>query len=209
MRPGNGHSPIFAMKTPDGEPIFIWQTGPKTNSYVLMYYDKTAQKPRQLLQLKESLWDNSWVAMLNEDGYLYFMDKSGRLNRCDLYTGKREYCLGYGKLGLGDWPGHVSMVQGPDGEPIFLDTLEGDVICRLGTEEPETAPIHLVSFSENCSFFGKAGATVFLGLSGTSHRGGKALWIRRGFPYPEDGGAGGGKWGGHLLCIRRGHEDFI
>lgn len=155
MRPGNGHSPRFAMKTPDGEPIFIWQTGAKTNSNVLMYYDKTAQKPRQLLQLKELLWDNSWVAMLNEDGYLYFMDKSGRLNRCDLYTGKREYCLGYGKLGLGDWPGHVSMVQGPDGEPIFLDTLEGDVICRLGTEEPETDPIHLVSFSESCSFLEK------------------------------------------------------
>ncbi len=152
MKPRAGHSPTFAMKTPDGQPVFTWLTGRGINSSALMYYDKTAQEPKQLLYFMESKWDTSWVAMLREDGYLYFMDGSGRLNRCDLYTGKREYCLAYGKLGLGDMPGHVSMVQGPDGEPIFLDTLEGDVICLLGTEAPVTDPIHLVSLTENCSF---------------------------------------------------------
>lgn len=155
MKPWAGHSPRFVMKTPDGEPIFLWYTGSGINSYALMYYDKAAQEQRQLLKIREPLWDTSWVSMLREDGYLYFMDGKGRLNRCDLSTGKREYCLGYGKLGLGDWPGHVSMVQGPDGEPIFLDTLEGDVICRLGTEEPENDPVYLVSLTEDCSFLEK------------------------------------------------------
>lgn len=107
------------------------------------------------MKYDEYKWDYCWVSMLREDGYLYFMDGSGRMNRCDLYTGRREYCLGYGKLGLGNRPGHVLMFQGADGEPMFLDTMEGDIICRLSTEEPETDPVRLVSLTEDCSFLEK------------------------------------------------------
>lgn len=153
MKPSNGHGPIFAMKTPGGEPVFRWYTGTGINSSALMYYDRETQEPKQLLKLKEDLWGpNHWVGTMSEDGYLFFMDKSGRLNRCDLYTGKREYCLGYSSLGLGDWPGMVDMALGPDGEPIFLDTLEDYTICRLGTEAPETDPIRLVSLTDSCTF---------------------------------------------------------
>lgn len=154
MNARSGHSVVFAMKTPDGEPIFRWYMGTGINNYALMYYDKAAQEPRQLLHIMEGLWGdtNQWVGMLREDGYLYFMDAGGRLNRCDLCTGKREYCLRYGQLGLGDWPGMVDMLQGPDGEPIFLDTLEDYTICRLGSEAPQTDPIRLVSLTDNCSF---------------------------------------------------------
>lgn len=153
MKPYQGHSPSFAMKTPDGEPVFRWYTGTGINSGALMYYDKEAQEPKQLLKLRENLWGaNYWVGTMSEDGYLFFMDKSGRLNRCDLSTGKREYCLGYGSLGLGDWPGMVDMALGPDREPIFLDTYEDYTICRLGTEAPETDPIRLVSLTDSCTF---------------------------------------------------------
>lgn len=153
MLPYQGHSPGFAMKTPDGEPVFRWYRGTGIKNNVLMYYDKEAQEPKQLLHLMEDLWgSNYWVGTMSEDGYLFFMDKSGRLNRCDLYTGKREYCLGYGSLGLGDWPGMVDMALGPDGEPIFLDTYEDYTICRLGTDAPETDPIRLVSLTDSCTF---------------------------------------------------------
>lgn len=152
MKPYHGHSPSFAMKTPDGEPVFRWYRGTGINNNALMYYDKEAQESKQLLHLKEDLWDSRWVGTMSEDGYLFFMDKSGRLNRCDLYTGKREYCLGYSSLGLGDWPGMVDMALGPDGEPIFLDTYEDYTICRLGTEAPETDPIRLVSLTDSCTF---------------------------------------------------------
>lgn len=142
--------PGFAMKTPDGDPVFCWFDG--VDKYKLMYYDTELQEQKVVLKLNEGIWNSKWRGMLTEDGYLYFLDKTTGINRCDLYTGDRDYCLRYSMLGLGDMPYYVYMIPGPDGEPIMIDTLEGEaVICRLSQEKPEEDPLRLVSFTGNCT----------------------------------------------------------
>lgn len=155
MRPPSGEYPNFSTKTPDGTPIFNWYLN--GTYFWMMYYDQASQQPREVMKKRGNKNDwtgiSCWVGMLTEDGYLYFLDNSMRLSRCDLYTGKRDYCLGYGKLGLGSMRAYIYMVPGPEGAPVILDTMDenGAVICRLTRQEPETEPIRLVSLTENCT----------------------------------------------------------
>lgn len=152
MVQGSALQPYFAIKTPDGYPVFIWQR--TVAIYYLVFYDEAQQKSRQLAAIDGYVWSVSLNGgMLTEDGYLYYYDREKGLHRCNLVTEERDCCLKYGQLGLGSIDSYIYTIQGADGEPVVIDTSEGEaVICRLGTQKPESDPLRLVSFTDPDSY---------------------------------------------------------
>ena len=146
MTPGEGYSQVkWAMKLPDGSPVFSWSDN--EHGYILLrIYDREGNTARALLEERLA---HAWLWTPGADGYLYYVDVSGELMRCDIRTGSVEDCMYYPLLGLDGnnrSEERVRMVIGADGEPEFLGSKGGEtVICRLGTEMPEKAGVRLVS----------------------------------------------------------------
>lgn len=143
MNPGEGYAEVrWAMKLPDGSPVFFWRNQ-ENNQDLMAVCDREGNATRTLLERVPRL---SWLWTPAKDGYLYYVDDQGNLNRCDIRTGDVEVCLYYPKLGLEESGRSVRIVIGENGEPELLGRRnENTVICRLSTEKPETEALRLVS----------------------------------------------------------------
>lgn len=146
MMPGEGYIQVrWAMKLPDGSPVFSWSGN--EHMYILMQtYDREENTVRTLLEERLA---EAWLWTPGADGYLYYVNISGELMRCDIRTGSVEDCIYYPQLGLdgnSKSEQRVRMVLGTGGEPELLGSKGGEtVICRLGTEKPEKEAVRLRS----------------------------------------------------------------
>ncbi|MBO5282738.1 MAG: extracellular solute-binding protein [Lachnospiraceae bacterium] len=145
MEPGEGYTGVeWAMKLPDGSVVFSWVKNGERD-VLLETYDREKSAGQTLLEGK--LMD-SWFWTAAQDGYLYYVDSSEELMRCNIRTGLVEDCMYYPQLGLDGDKRSVrpaGLLIGENGEPEILGQKDGEtVICRLGTEKPETASMRLV-----------------------------------------------------------------
>lgn len=145
MSPGEGYAGAeWTMKLPDGNAVFSWSS--RERGYILMgIYDR--EKNAVYTLLEERLLD-SWLWTPAQDGYLYYVNSASELMRCDIHTGVVEDCMYYPQLGLEGGKRSARIIIGEDGEPEILGRRGGEtVICKLGTETPDTDVIRLVSLT--------------------------------------------------------------
>ncbi len=151
----------WAMKLPDGSPVFAWKNYDLQNVQ-LVTYDAEGRRSHILLQQKGLMDAGLW--MVTEDGYLYYVDDADELMRCDIRSGAREECLYYPQLGLGTDKYSARMIPGKDGLPEILGESNGEtVICRLSRESSEVGPVQMISLTPYCEYFQKCAAEISQG----------------------------------------------
>ncbi len=157
LEPGEGYMGVrWAMKLPDGSAVFSWYN---EEIYTLLEtYDRETGETQTLLEEKLS---DVWLWTAAEDGYLYYVNDSGELMRCNVRTGSVEDCLYYPQLGMeGDIrsPYSAGLRIGEDGNPELLGQRNGEIVlCRLGTDKPETTSVRMLcedslpDYIKNCA----------------------------------------------------------
>lgn len=138
----------FACKDPDGNPIFKWYRNGEGTLQLAGYEPETGKK----VYAEEALpWEGPIA--LTEDGYLYYSGIAGNLYRWNLYTGNKEFCIDYGRYGIGTNPYTLYMAIDSKGNPVLLDDADGSAkIYGMDTERQETETIHLVSLAPFCDY---------------------------------------------------------
>lgn len=148
MNPGEEYMMAdWTMKLPDGSAVFSWSYRANTHQKLMAVYDKGQNALRPLL---EGGLSDCWLWTPARDGYLYYVDGSGELKRCDIRTGDVEALLYYPLLGMeGEGASSAYLVQiilGKDGEPEVLGRRAGEtVLCRLSDQKPETESLKLLT----------------------------------------------------------------
>lgn len=147
MSPGEEYKRAeYAMKLPDGSAVFSWAGRGET--ILLGTYDREKNTMQTLMEERLA---GAWLWTSARDGYLYYVSGAGELIRCDIRTGALEDCLYFPQLGLEENRRLTRIVVGAGGEPEILGRKNGEtVLCRLGTEAPDTGEARLVSLSPSC-----------------------------------------------------------
>lgn len=147
--PQGGMVVQYAMKNPDGAPVFEWY-----NEYEDGVRLATYDKEKGIKVYTDAKLPHTTPKALTDDGYLYYSDNNGRLYRWDLYTGNVEFCIDYVALGIGANEHTTKLITGSAGEPVLLDfSGQGALICNMVTEEVEQKEaIRVVSFTTDCQY---------------------------------------------------------
>ncbi len=147
--PQSGMIVQYAMKNPDGTPVFEWY-----NEYEDRVRLASYEKEKGIKVYADAKLPHGTPKALTENGYLYYSDNNGRLYRWDLYMGNVEFCIDYAALGIGANTHSTKMIVGSTGEPVLLDISGQDaLICNMVTEEVEQkAAIRVVSFTTDCQY---------------------------------------------------------
>lgn len=150
-----GESVQFAMKDPEGNPVFKWYNSREDTILLAGYEASVGKKAYARVQLPR---DMSMV--LTEEGFLYYLNLEGKLYRWNLRTGDHAFCMDYGDLGNGVNPSMICMAAGADGEPVLLDFAgENAHIYIMGTEQAVSQTmIRLVSTTSYCDYISACAA---------------------------------------------------
>ena len=138
----------FACKDPDGNLIFKWHRNGEGTLQLAGYEPGRGKK----VYAEEALpWEGPIA--LTEDGYLYYGGIAGNLYRWNLYTGNKEFCIDYGRYGIGTNPYTLYMAVDAKGNPVLLDDVDGSAkIYETDTERRQTETIRLVSLAPFCDY---------------------------------------------------------
>lgn len=138
----------FACKDPDGNLIFKWYRSGEGTLQLAGYEPGTGKK----VYAEETLpWEGPIA--LTEDGYLYYGGIAGDLYRWNLYTGNKEFCIDYGRYGIGINPYTLYMAIDSKGNPVLLDDAGGSAkIYCMDTERQQMEMIRLVSLAPFCDY---------------------------------------------------------
>ncbi len=138
----------FLMKTPEGEPVFQSSDHYSGQMQLTMYDPATDEGKTFPANLPYAR-----LMGITEDGILYY-EKQGQLERWDLFTGNRNICFDFEKLGIGKNTLQACIGIDANGIPLLLDHSRGRaLICKLASEPgQEGDPIRLISLVKDSSF---------------------------------------------------------